>query len=185
MILASASRAPSPTLATRILDCFPGGAYALSALLRLMDIVESDAVPTAAVECRAQPRLLINPAFVARGHSPTSSDVGDARTAPCAARGPTAFAPSWGCRSRRGRSPSTRRTSGTSSTVSRLRWMPTTSWRGSAAGACAPRRGPSGAEGGVRERQRSQRRGAGRHDQRTACAKRRSVHDQGSHQSAE
>lgn len=71
MILASASRAPSPTLAARILDCFPGGAYALSALLRLMDIVESDAVPTAAVECRAQPRLLINPAFVAR-HAGTS-----------------------------------------------------------------------------------------------------------------
>jgi hypothetical protein len=53
-------------LSNRILDCFPSGAYALSALLRLLDIVESEAVPTAAVECRAQPRLLINPKFVAR-----------------------------------------------------------------------------------------------------------------------
>lgn len=49
----------------RILECFPSGTYALSGLLRLMDIVESDRVPTAAVECRIQPRLLINPAFVA------------------------------------------------------------------------------------------------------------------------
>jgi len=54
------------SLAERILDAFPSGSYALSALLRLMDIVESTAVPTAAVECRVQPRLLVNPEFVAR-----------------------------------------------------------------------------------------------------------------------
>ena len=59
----SASR---PTLAHRILDSFPSGSYALGALLRLVDIVETDQVETAAVECRAQPRLLINPSFVAR-----------------------------------------------------------------------------------------------------------------------
>jgi hypothetical protein len=53
-------------LADRILDTFPSGSYALSALLRLMDIVESERVPTAAVECRVQPRLLINPKFVGR-----------------------------------------------------------------------------------------------------------------------
>jgi hypothetical protein len=53
-------------LAIRVLDCFPSGAYSLSALLRLLDIVESDAVPTAAVECQVQPRLLINPKFAAR-----------------------------------------------------------------------------------------------------------------------
>src|ERR1035437_10840564 len=52
-------------LAERILDSFPSGSYALSALLRLMDIVESTSVPTAAVECRIQPRLLVNPQFVA------------------------------------------------------------------------------------------------------------------------
>ena len=48
----------------QVLDCFPSGSYALSALLRLVDIGESDEVPTAAVECRIQPRLLINPDFV-------------------------------------------------------------------------------------------------------------------------
>ena len=58
----SPHRAP---IAERILDCFPSGSYALSALLRLLDIVETDAVPTAAVECRVQPRLLVNPRFVA------------------------------------------------------------------------------------------------------------------------
>ena len=58
-------------LADRILDSFPSGSYALSALLRLMDIVESPGVPTAAVECRVQPRLLVNPQFVAE-HAQTS-----------------------------------------------------------------------------------------------------------------
>jgi hypothetical protein len=50
----------------QVLDCFPSGSYALSALLRLVDIVESEQVPTAAVECRIQPRMLINPNFVSR-----------------------------------------------------------------------------------------------------------------------
>mgnify|MGYP003335940025 CR=1 FL=1 len=53
-------------LTDRILDCFPSGSYALTALLRLLDIVESRAIPTAAVECRVQPRMLINPDFVDR-----------------------------------------------------------------------------------------------------------------------
>ena len=53
-------------LAEQILECFPGGSYAFAALLRLLDIVESDSVETAAVECRAEPRLLVNPGFVAR-----------------------------------------------------------------------------------------------------------------------
>lgn len=51
--------------AERILDCFPSGTYAMQALLQLLDIVETDEVATAAVECRIQPRLLINPHFVA------------------------------------------------------------------------------------------------------------------------
>ena len=57
---------PHSALSERILDTFPSGAYALSGLLRLMDIVETTTVPTAAVECRAQPRMLINPEFVAQ-----------------------------------------------------------------------------------------------------------------------
>ena len=59
------------SLTERILDAFPSGTYALSALLRLMDIVESTSVPTAAVECRVQPRLLINPEFVDQ-HAPSA-----------------------------------------------------------------------------------------------------------------
>jgi hypothetical protein len=52
------------TLAERILDCFPSGTYALHALLQLLEISESHTVETAAVECRIQPRLLVNPDFV-------------------------------------------------------------------------------------------------------------------------
>jgi len=57
--------APTP-LAERVLDCFPSGSYAIAALLQLLDIVESDEVETATVECRLEPRMRINPAFVER-----------------------------------------------------------------------------------------------------------------------
>jgi hypothetical protein len=52
-------------LKERLFDCLPAGRYGLAGLLRLVDVVETDAVATAAVECHAQPRLLVNPAFVA------------------------------------------------------------------------------------------------------------------------
>jgi len=52
-------------LKDRLYDCLPAGRYGLSGLLRLLDVVQTDAVPTAAIECRTQPRLLVNPAFVA------------------------------------------------------------------------------------------------------------------------
>jgi hypothetical protein len=58
-------------MAERILDAFPSGSYAVSGLLRLLDIVETDKVSSAAVECKIQPRLLINPDFVkAHAESP-------------------------------------------------------------------------------------------------------------------
>jgi hypothetical protein len=63
-MLSRTSTLSTSPLAVRVLDAFPGGSYALIGLLRLVDIVESDAVETAAVECRNQPRLLVNPAFV-------------------------------------------------------------------------------------------------------------------------
>lgn len=53
-------------LKDRILDCLPAGRYAFTAVLRLLDVVETEAVPTAAIECRAHPRLLVNPRFVQR-----------------------------------------------------------------------------------------------------------------------
>jgi hypothetical protein len=52
------------SIAERILDVFPSGSYGLLALLRLLDIVETAEVDTAAVECTSMPRLLINPQFV-------------------------------------------------------------------------------------------------------------------------
>lgn len=58
--------APTSGLAAQILDTFPSGSYALTGLLRLLDITETHSVPTAAVECCVQPRLLINPTFVAQ-----------------------------------------------------------------------------------------------------------------------
>ena len=57
-------------LEQQILDCFPSGTYSLTGLLRLVDIVESDRVPSAAVECLVQPRMLVNPEFV-RQHAET------------------------------------------------------------------------------------------------------------------
>jgi hypothetical protein len=52
------------SIADRILDAFPSGSYGLLALLRLLDIVETAEVDTAAVECTSMPRLLVNPQFV-------------------------------------------------------------------------------------------------------------------------
>ena len=49
MTAAPAIFAPRTGLAEQILECFPGGSYAFAALLRLLDIVESDSVETAAV----------------------------------------------------------------------------------------------------------------------------------------
>lgn len=53
-------------LVTRILDCVPAGTYGMHALFRLVDIEESDEVPTAAIQGVDAPRMLVNPAFVAR-----------------------------------------------------------------------------------------------------------------------
>lgn len=63
---ASPTITDSRDLADAILDVFPSGSYAMSGLLRLLDVVATTAVATAAVECRAQPRMLINPDFVAK-----------------------------------------------------------------------------------------------------------------------
>lgn len=55
----------SAALQHRILSAFPAGHYALDAFLRLTDIVESRSIPSAAVECVAAPKLLLNPEFIA------------------------------------------------------------------------------------------------------------------------
>ncbi|MGQ9663531.1 MAG: hypothetical protein ACUVWX_14555 [Kiritimatiellia bacterium] len=55
----------TPTLVDRLLDAFPVGHYGLVALLRIVELEETTAVETAAVECTLNPRLRINPDFVA------------------------------------------------------------------------------------------------------------------------
>ena len=65
MIDLKAPGSQSRRLEYQLLDCFTGSNSAVRTLLRLMDIVETTEVPTAAVECVAVPRMLINPEFVA------------------------------------------------------------------------------------------------------------------------
>ncbi|MFM7230878.1 MAG: hypothetical protein ACKO3S_02725, partial [bacterium] len=70
----TAMSAPAPVppfrersrLVDRILDCMPAASYSMHALLRLVDIVETESVPCAAVECLHAPRMLVNPRFVER-----------------------------------------------------------------------------------------------------------------------
>lgn len=52
-------------LRMRILAAFPAGHYALDTFFRLTDVLASRDVATAAIECVAAPRLLLNPDFVA------------------------------------------------------------------------------------------------------------------------
>ena len=56
---------PRDSITDRIFSTFPSGQYCLPAMMRILEVVESDEVPSAAVECTARPRMYINPAFVA------------------------------------------------------------------------------------------------------------------------
>jgi hypothetical protein len=49
-----------------IFEALPAGDYCLPALLRVVEVVETDRVPTASIECSDWPRLLVNPEFVNR-----------------------------------------------------------------------------------------------------------------------
>lgn len=64
MEIYSADREAGERLKERILAAFPAGHYGLDAFFRLTDIVLSDKVPSACVECVAAPQLLMNPAFL-------------------------------------------------------------------------------------------------------------------------
>src|SRR5678809_1507650 len=52
-------------LRERIFNVLPAASFHLDRLLQLLDVVESDRSPTACIECSAQPRLHLNPEFVA------------------------------------------------------------------------------------------------------------------------
>jgi len=53
-------------LTARVLNAIPAGAFEMNALLSLLRIDETDAVPTASVSCERRPVLRINPDFVRR-----------------------------------------------------------------------------------------------------------------------
>ena len=58
--------ADTRSLRARLFDVVPAASFQLEKLLGLVDIVFSEAVPTAAVECSFAPRMLLNPQFVAQ-----------------------------------------------------------------------------------------------------------------------
>ena len=49
----------------RIFNALPAATYQMDRLISLLDIVESDRIETACVECKTWPRMLLNPDFVA------------------------------------------------------------------------------------------------------------------------
>jgi len=57
--------AMTTTLLDRLIEVFPAGHYGLAALLRIVGVEETTSVASAAVECCLNPRLRINPEFVA------------------------------------------------------------------------------------------------------------------------
>ena len=59
------------TLTDQLYGSLPAGTYCFPALLRIVDIIETTDVPTAAVECLPQPRMFVNPDFVSK-HANTS-----------------------------------------------------------------------------------------------------------------
>lgn len=54
----------SEDLARRVITCLPAATFDMETLLHLARIEATFEVPTAAVECRRRPRLLVNPMFV-------------------------------------------------------------------------------------------------------------------------
>lgn len=54
------------SLTDRIFSALPAGDYCVPALMKVLEVVETERIPTASIECTDWPRLLVNPAFVAR-----------------------------------------------------------------------------------------------------------------------
>jgi hypothetical protein len=61
-----ARTASAERLRQRIFNVLPAASFQFDRLLQLLDIVESELSPTACIECSVQPRLYINPGFVAQ-----------------------------------------------------------------------------------------------------------------------
>jgi hypothetical protein len=54
----------------KIFDAFPARSYEISGIMRLLEIAESRAIPTACIQSQLSPRILVNPDFV-RKYAPT------------------------------------------------------------------------------------------------------------------
>ncbi len=57
---------PASKMMSRLMAAMPAGTFEMETFSRLAGIVATTDVPTAAMECRHRPRLLLNPDFVAR-----------------------------------------------------------------------------------------------------------------------
>lgn len=60
-----ASQTEDAQLSRRLLRCLPATQFEMQTITRLASIVSTHSVPTASVECKRRPRMLINPSFVA------------------------------------------------------------------------------------------------------------------------
>ena len=61
----SSRTASERRLRERVFNALPAASFQMDRLLQLLDVVESERSPTACIECSAQPRLHLNPHFVA------------------------------------------------------------------------------------------------------------------------
>ena len=62
----SSRTASERRLRERVFNALPSASFQMDRLLQLLDVVESERSPTACIECSAQPRLHLNPHFVAK-----------------------------------------------------------------------------------------------------------------------
>lgn len=60
----SVRRRHASKMMSRIMSSMPAATFEMETFARLADVVTSDEVPTAAMECKHRPRLLLNPDFV-------------------------------------------------------------------------------------------------------------------------
>ncbi|MEM6281469.1 MAG: hypothetical protein AAF787_04680 [Chloroflexota bacterium] len=64
-VIRKASQSEAAHITRRLLACMPSGQFEMHTLTRLAAVVATRDVPTASVECKRRPRMLINPDFVA------------------------------------------------------------------------------------------------------------------------
>ncbi len=66
MLIRKATHKESAHITRRLVGCMPATQFEMHTLTRLAGIVATHDIPTASVECKRRPRMLINPTFVAK-----------------------------------------------------------------------------------------------------------------------